>query len=130
MHPTKVTVILAELQEQGFCEKRLAGKRQCYERLPREGSPDLSRYERQLEVRTRELESMFDYARDGELCAMATLRSALGDAEVASCGQCDRCEQRDSVATDAPVVPALEWLSRRPVVLPAARRPAIADGAK
>ena len=87
LHPTKVTVILAELQEQGYCYKERAGKRQVYLRARRGGEPDLSRYDRQLEVRTRELEAILRYGEGDPECLMQTLRVALGDTEAPKCGR-------------------------------------------
>jgi len=130
LHPTRVSVVLAELIEQGFVIKELEKRKQVYRLTGHGGAPDLTRYHRQLEVRTRELESMFSYARDRDGCAMSTLRSALGDKQVERCGRCDRCvptpESLDGIG--APRVPAVDWLRSRPVVVPEVRRPAMAKG--
>lgn len=128
LHPTRVTVVLAELMEQGFVVKELQQRRQVYRLTDRSGQPDLTRYQRQLEVRTRELDSMFAYARDDEECAMATLRLALGDSDVARCGQCGRCTDCALEPAEPPAVRALDWVAARPVVVPEVRRPAMAAG--
>lgn len=131
MHPTKVTVILAELQEQGFCEKRLVNRRQCYERLPREDAPDLSRYERQLEIRTGELEAMLRYGRRENSCLMRSLRVALGDLEAPPCGRCSLCnpEAHDrSSPSPEELAAARHWIVHRELVIPPSRFPKMEAG--
>lgn len=130
LHPTRVTVVLAELIDQEFVRKELRNRRQVYLLTDKQGEPELTRYRRQLEVRTGELESMFSYARDRSQCAMATLRAALGDTEVAACGQCDRCCPDDGTEEAAGVVSisAVNWLENRPVIVPETRRPVMAAG--
>ncbi|TNF35489.1 MAG: ATP-dependent DNA helicase RecQ, partial [Deltaproteobacteria bacterium] len=87
LHPTRVTVVLAELIEQGFLEKRLVGRAQTYAPTGRAGAPDLGRYERQEAVRRRELAAMRAYAEERGTCAMQTLRRALGDDHAERCGR-------------------------------------------
>lgn len=131
MHPTKVTVILAELQEQGFCEKQLVARRQCYERLPRDGEPDLSRYERQLEIRTRELEAMLSYGKCEGSCLMQTLRVALGDLEAGTCGRCGLCNPAESSAlepSEDELAAARRWILHRELAIPASRAPKMEAG--
>ena len=131
LHPTKVTVILAELQEQGFCEKRLVARRQIYERLSRGGAPDLSRYERRLEVRIGELEAMLRYGSGGNACLMQSLRVALGDSEAAPCGRCNLCRpetHRELAPQEAELAAARHWVVHRELTIPAARIPKMAAG--
>jgi ATP-dependent DNA helicase RecQ len=127
LHPTRVIVVLAELVEQGFVEKQLSGRRQVYAPTGRAGEPELTRYERQHAVRTRELDAMLSYARGSRRCRMATLRRALGDGGAGDCGRCDACggvrpiEVRDSGDAAA-------FLQRRPVTIDASRVGRLAEG--
>ncbi len=127
LHPTRVTVILAELREQGCVVKELEGKRQVYRLLP-EPRPalDLGRYLRQHQARTAELDAMGRYATDRGSCAMATLREALGDLDPERCGRCDRCDPgrwalptRDQAAEGAEA--ARIWIEGRVHGISAAR---------
>jgi ATP-dependent DNA helicase RecQ len=131
LHPTRVTVVLAELIEQGFVIKRLAGRTQTYVCTERAGTPSLQRYERQLEVRTQELDAMLGYARREPGCLMQALRRALGDLEALPCGRCDRCvAQHDEDDREEPelVARASAWLETRPLSIPASRYPKLAEG--
>jgi ATP-dependent DNA helicase RecQ len=131
LHPTRVTVVLAELLEQGFVDKVLDKRRQCYVWIGREGEPDLERFRRQLAVRNEELEAMLRYGRGEPACLMQALRVALGDREAEPCGRCDRCVP-DGVmrasATVAPLVTAEAWLDSRTIPLAGTRTPKVAPG--
>jgi len=124
MHPTRVTVVLAELIEQGFVAKRLVDRSQRY--LPRErpGHPDLSRYARQDEVRRRELAAMTAYAERRDACAMQTLRRALGDTEATPCGRCDACGgcSLPDAPSDGAAARAAAWFGGRPVAIDGYRK--------
>jgi len=129
LHPTRVTVVVAELVEQGFLRKRSSGGKQVYERTDRTDAPELARYRNQLAVRLRELESMLAYGRLATDCLMATLRRALGDPEAQPCGRCSLCkQQRSSVDLDAAVADAQRWLAARPSPIAAVARPEMAEG--
>jgi len=130
LHPTKVNVILAELMEQGLAVKRLAGRSQVYERTALARAADLGRYERQLAVRTRELEAMLGYGRGEVPCLMHALRSALGDQQSAPCGRCSRCSPgtHAGLAGGGDVSGAGAWAGDRPVPIPASARPAFSEG--
>lgn len=129
LHPTRVTVVVAELVEQGFLRKRSAGGRQVYELAERTDAPDLGRYRDQQAVRTRELAAMLAYGRLETGCLMATLRRALGDREAAACGRCSVCRgQRSTVDVAAAVADAARWLAARPSPIAASARPAMAEG--
>lgn len=91
LHPTRVTVILAELIEQQFLTKSSYNGTQVYATTKRQGTPDLSRYANQFTVKTRELKNMLDYGQQSGQCRMAVLRRALGDEDVDNCGHCDNC---------------------------------------
>lgn len=92
LHPTRVAIVVAELFEQGYLEKKVVDSRQVYIKSNKSGHIDLSRYERQLEVRERELNEILNYGSGKtKQCLMAVLRKSLGDLEVESCGQCTHC---------------------------------------
>jgi ATP-dependent DNA helicase RecQ len=129
LHPTKVNVILAELTEQGLAEKKLVGRRQVYQRTGSTRALDLARYERQQQVRTRELEAMLRYGREEVPCLMHALRLALGDEYSVPCGHCGVCQKRrDPVQDDSHTRGAREWISRRSVPIPASARPLMTEG--
>lgn len=133
LHPTRLTVVLAELIEQGFVRKQLVKRTQVYVAVERDDRPSLQRYDRQLEVRTRELEAMLNYGRGEHDCAMATLRRALGDDAAARCGRCDCCTGAPNEVGDAHELAGLAahasaWLETRPLVLAATRYPKLSDG--
>lgn len=124
LHPTRVTVVLAELVEQGFVAKAKAGRAQVYVPADRAGQPDLGRYQRQDAVRRKELAAMTAYAEGRGACAMQTLRRALGDDEAGPCGRCDAC---GGLVLDGPeategAAAARDYLAARPVVLDGYRR--------
>ncbi len=131
LHPTKVVVILAELVEQGFVEKRTASRKQVYERSGKEGAPDLSRYEQQRLVRTNELEAILKYGRQDVACLMQTLRSALGDGDADRCGRCSLCEgvgQAKEVPLEEDLAAARRWIVRRELVIQASKVPKMSSG--
>ena len=132
LHPTRVTVVIAELVEQGFVQKVLVGRRQCYVWTGREGTPDLSRYRQQLEVREGELDAMLHYGRGDPPCLMQALRIALGDESAELCGRCDRCLDGAvmPVAADPspPLISAEAWLESRSIPLAGSRYPKMEPG--
>ena len=116
LHPTRVIIVLAELIEQGFVEKKRAGSRQVYAVTHKTSKVDLSRYQRQLQVRERDLEAMINYGNEElKSCLMATLRRALGDADVEDCGQCSHCMTSELIITkDAQDISSIEhWLTNQ-----------------
>ncbi|MFG0316944.1 MAG: RecQ family ATP-dependent DNA helicase, partial [Planctomycetota bacterium JB042] len=131
LHPTKVTVVLAELREQGFVEKVRDGRRQVYVPTARDGAPDLGRYRRQLEVRTDELRAMLAYGEGRTGCLMKTLREALGDRRADACGRCSTC--RPDAGDPAPLadeerVAARRWIVDRELLIAPTRTPRMAAG--
>ncbi len=130
LHPAKVNVILAELAEQGFAEKALQGRGQVYRGTGATGHPDLGRYQRQHQVRTRELTAMLRYGRGEVECLMHALRSALGDAESGPCGRCSLCAPERALAAknQSDGSAARAWVLDRPVRIAASARPPMSEG--
>lgn len=128
LHPTLVTVILAELQEQSFVEKQLIQRRQVYVRTSKQGAPELTRYERQHSVRSKELEKMLAYGQGETGCLMQTLRLALGDETANPCGHCSTCREESPISYKKDRAEAQAWLSGRQVPIPSSRRPPMEAG--
>jgi ATP-dependent DNA helicase RecQ len=126
LHPTRVTVVVAELVEQGFLVKEARARTQWYVATGRDGTPDLSRYTVQGEVRRAGLARMVGYAGGGDGCLMRTLRVALGDPSPAPCGRCSACTGATSPAPDATAAAA--WVASRPVGFPGFARVRLEDG--
>lgn len=127
LHPTRVNVVVAELVEQGHLRKRAEGRSQVYERTAETEPPDLTRYLRQEEVRSRELERMTRYAEADEGCRMQRLRSALGDPDAGPCGRCDLCTSPWRIETSGAHA-AERWVEHRPVSVPGFRRYDLDEG--
>ncbi|MFT4624394.1 MAG: ATP-dependent DNA helicase RecQ [Myxococcota bacterium] len=120
LHPTRVTVVVAELVEQGFISKEARKRVQYYVHTGRSGEPDLTRYVRQEATRRTQLDQMIAYAEGNSGCLMQTLRRALGDDDAPACGRCGGC-----LGTVPPALPpsdAADWLARRPVHLSGYRK--------
>jgi ATP-dependent DNA helicase RecQ len=121
MHPTKLTVIVAELVEQGFSRKLSQRGLQVYQTTRQSGAPDLMRYEIQLDLKSAELRAMQRYAEQLRACLMMTLRTSLGDQDVAPCQKCSGCTEVPftHVENKALIQSATSWLERRttPIVL-------------
>ena len=130
LHPTKVTVILAELAEQGFAEKVLQGRSQVYRTTGATDHLDLGRYQRQHQVRTRELGAMLGYGRGEVECLMHALRSALGDTESGPCDRCSLCapERAPTAENRSDGAAARAWVLDRPVPIAASARPPMSGG--
>jgi ATP-dependent DNA helicase RecQ len=127
LHPTRVTVVVAELVEQGFVEKRSQGGKQVYLTTGRGGAPELTRYRNQAEVRARELGAMLAYGSREVGCLMEALRRALGDEEAKPCGRCSECRGQGS-GIELSEADAQAWLERRASPIAASTRPAMAEG--
>lgn len=91
LHPTRVTIVIAELLEQKFLRKFSDNGLQVYQTMVNYKKPDLTRYANQYVVKSRELGNMLDYGDQTNNCRMSTLRMALGDSQVAMCRHCDNC---------------------------------------
>ena len=127
LHPTRVTIVLAELLDQKFLKKESLKGSQVYKIDNESRSLDLSRYTTQHLVKSQELEKMIAYAEGRAECRMKILRSSLGDPESVACTRCDVCQKRAPLEiTDARKT--LEWLSLRPVPIAAAKTHNISEG--
>lgn len=117
LHPTRVQLIVAELVEQGFFSKEMKGKSQIYKRQNLSNSPDLSRYDNQLKVKTAELKKMIRFAENETGCRMRTLRIHLGDDKTALCNHCDLCKPAHSspICTESEEIDA--WIQQKPVTI-------------
>jgi ATP-dependent DNA helicase RecQ len=124
-HPTIVTVILAELVEQGFVIKKSQGGAQVYLFTDKSGQPNLQRYATQKETRTRELDAMVHYATQIGDCRMGVLRIALGDKTVEPCEHCCVCKSTDlAIEKKSPAaLHANKWLEKRVVTISEAKQP-------
>ena len=96
LHPTRATIVIAELIEQGFLTKYSLNGKQVYKVLQKKGIPDLSRYRNQEEVKSHELKQMLNYGEQLENCRMASLRKFLGDEHPENCQHCDCCLKRNT----------------------------------
>ncbi len=129
LHPTRVTVVVAELVEQGHLEKQAQGRTQYYARTGVRSPPDLARYARQQQVRKAGLSRMIEYAGGASGCLMQTLRVALGDADAEACGRCGACGGWSPGAASADGAGAAAgWMESRPVHLAGFRRFKLEDG--
>lgn len=127
LHPTRVTIVLAELMEQHFLKKESLKGVQVY-KMDQECHPlDLSRYAIQHLVKTEELNKIISYAEERAVCRMAILRHALGDLETAICGRCDVC-QKQPLMNAADARESARWLNERPVPINGARTHSISPG--
>jgi len=130
LHPTRATIILAELIEQRLLKKESLRGSQVY-RLDQPDAPlDLSRYTTQHLVKTEELKKIIAYAKQTQGCRMAILRSALGDRQADPCGHCDACLQiiEKKEITPKALSQTIEWLIDRPIPIPESKIHRISAG--
>lgn len=129
LHPTRVTIILAELIEQGFIKKVAVDGTQVYQLLPHQEDrhPNLQRYVTQSQVKNEELNKMLSYAEPKHPCRMRLLREALGDVTATPCGRCDLC-QKALLPPLPDAQPALDYLRTRMVPIMAMRRELLSQG--
>ncbi|HEX2549798.1 MAG TPA: RecQ family ATP-dependent DNA helicase [Gammaproteobacteria bacterium] len=92
MHSTKLSLILAELEEQAFLKKIYFQGMQIFQKTKKKGEPDLSRYHTQYHVKLKELDAIQYYAEQSQYCLMEILQQALGDKNTSPCKQCSQCE--------------------------------------
>jgi len=126
LHPTRVTIVLAELLEQHFLRKESKKGTQVYFLDQQEQTLNLSRYTTQYKVKTEELAKIISYAEQSG-CRMAKLRKSLGDLEATPCGRCDICTQQQPPPLPDKS-PAEQWLAMRPVPIAGARTSSISPG--
>ena len=123
LHPTRVTVVVAELVEQGFVVKESRGGVQVYVATGRTEAPVLERYANQEQVRRAGLDRMTAYGEGRVGCLMRALCASLGDSETGDCGRCGPCLGRaPELPTPAAVAAADLWLEHRPVIVPGFRK--------
>ena len=128
LHPTRVTVVMSELAEQGFLRKESRDGKQVYLLVKHSSAPDLSRYVNQNKVKTAGLEAMLAYAETSSLCRMKTLCHALGDSDDVHCDHCDACKPSPhKIPQDASH--AIEsWVNARVVKIESSKIPVLSEG--
>jgi ATP-dependent DNA helicase RecQ len=112
MHPTRLTVIVAELMEQQFLCKKSQNGVQVYQIVPNTHTPNLSRYIHQLAAKKEELAAIQYYAEQPTECLMVILRNALGDPAGSPCGQCSVCADPVFACAEEAAL-ASTWISKR-----------------
>jgi ATP-dependent DNA helicase RecQ len=127
LHPTRTTLVLAELLDQQAIKKELIKKTQAYSLLDEQKPLDLSRYTTQHLIRSEELSKMVFYAEQTTDCRMKLLRCALGDPTSASCNRCDAC-QKSSFNSIPDSTIATDWLKKRPVLIPEMKIQKVSSG--
>ncbi len=130
LHPTRVTLIMAELTEQGLIQKMMVRRRQVYCRTDKRTTPDLTRYTNQNTVRTAELEAMLRYGLGESGCLMQSLRLALGDEDAKPCGRCSQCrpDHFPQNLASSFTGEAARWLAQRNVPITATKIPRMSEG--
>lgn len=130
-HPTTVTVIIAELVEQGFVQKVSQGGKQVYLLTNKKEEPNLQRYDMQKETKTAELKGIIHYATQRKVCRMSVLRKALGDEEVNNCGHCSLCDCSDLIINklSPTLAETVKWVENRPVIIAEVKTNKITAGA-
>lgn len=130
LHPTRVTVVVAELLEQKLLQKFKYKDKQCYRHTEGTNQPDLTRYTNQNLTRIEELQQILSYGEQSNGCRMTTLRNALGDKKIEPCGNCDLClEKLDSINPEELRVSSIDnWLITRVVKIKATRINKISEG--
>lgn len=130
LHPTRVTIVVSELIEQGYLAKYSLNGKQVYKTLSKHDKPDLSRYKIQEEVKSKDLKQMLYYGDQGERCRMAFLRTSLGEEHAANCGHCDIClRQSSEVSFPMERIAAISnWLNGRPLTIAPMSREKVSAG--
>ncbi len=114
LHPTRLTVVVAELIEQQFIRKISQAGLQVYQPTQQSAALDLGRYATQLTIRNVELAAIQYYAEQSHKCLMCVLREALGDIDTNSCKQCGVCTQKTFGPTiNEDITDTLSWLNKR-----------------
>ncbi len=127
LHPTRVTIVLAELNDQNFLTKESLKGVQVYKLSGTSKPLDLSRYTTQHLVKREELNKIIAYAEQKSDCRMALLCRALGDPAAVPCLHCDIClGETPPPPPDASA--ALLWLANRPVPIAEAKTSRLSSG--
>lgn len=126
LHPTRVTLVIAELIEQNFLSKTSVKGTQVYHNVDGGKSLNLSRYKTQHQVKTEELNKIIAYA-EGNQCRMEVLREALGDLEASACGRCDICLKLKTIIPHDKEA-ANRWLKQRTLPIGEAKVHKISQG--
>lgn len=130
LHPTRVTIVIAELVDQGFLQKYSLKGSQVYKCIIKQQKPDLSRYENQQLVKNEELKQMVHYSLQTNDCRMGILRHYLGDKTVQECKQCDACHQDFKLALypDDYIAAISKWFTNRPLPIAAMAQQKVSEG--
>lgn len=129
LHPTRVTIVLAELLDQEFLTKTSLKGVQVYRlKEPAPIAPlNLTRYTTQHKAKTEELRKIMHFAEQTTQCRMTILCQSLGDKEPFSCGRCDVCKPVQRQLAPNPDS-AIDWLTERPVVIAGAKTDRLSPG--
>jgi ATP-dependent DNA helicase RecQ len=129
-HPTRVTVIMAELLEQNYLLKSKNSKKQVYQVIIKNELPDLSRYRNQYLVKTDELNAMLNYSEAKVCCLMQNLRQHLGDLDAQFCGQCNVCAENkfQFKKNSTEIFSISQWLSSKVVTIESSKINSISAG--
>lgn len=130
LHPTRVTVVIAELIEQGFIHKTKLNGSQVYLSTSKKLQPDLTRYSNQYQVKTNELDAILNYGEQKNACRMLTLRTALGDEQASPCSHCDICTQQfiSNEIDNGKIISITNWLTQQTVPIKPSRINNTAEG--
>ena len=121
LHPTRITVIMAELCEQHYLSKQNHQGKQVYITTNKSGEPDLARYVNQQTVKTNGLQAMLNYAEKAEKCRMQLLCEELGDTTIIRCNQCDICQPSALIDAVSGIEQIEKWLINRIVKIDATK---------
>lgn len=132
LHPTRVTIVIAELVEQGYLKKESQLGKQVYRLTQKKDQTllDLARYKTQQSVKFQELSQMANYGNLQLQCRMATLRRALGDTSTNQCSHCDccRCEVTTLKFSETKLASITSWLDNRPVKIAGTAKDKLSEG--
>ncbi len=130
MHPTLVTVIVAELVEQEYLIKSKQSGSQVYRLNLKNAEPNLDRYKNQYQIKTAELFAMLQYGEQLNQCRMQILRRALGDLNAVPCGHCDVCADPSIVIVqDKILLQQIDtWLAEKTVTISPTKKKGVASG--
>ncbi len=130
LHPTRITIVIAELLEQGFLTKQSKYRKQLYYLTKQTKKLDLSRFENQFKVRTYELSEMIHYGKQVSDCLMNLLRKALGDLEANACGHCTVCAKQQYIINkiSSEILKIDTWLNLRTSTIALSSKSQLTEG--